>query len=360
MKDPLMDVLHGEDWRNLGEGSPDDGVAPAGHRVRRSRNPDPPRPKERPCSLNDERRRAQDVVAAAKEAVATTFREARFGHRIDVAALEPIVDSIAGSIARSPLALPSIIRLKDRHEYTYLHSIAVCGMMIGLAQELELDPCLTQRLGLAGLMHDVGKARVPLSVLDKPGPLDLEEYALIHRHTTRGHEILVDAGIDCAITLDVCLNHHERLDGRGYPAGLSSASISVYARMAAVCDVYDATTSARSYKTGWSPGEALEWMAAAEGQFDPRVLRAFRRMIGIFPLGSLVRLASDRLAVVLSDDAGSATPKVGAFLCAISRKELALCAVDTVHDPIVSLELPGRWGLADWALKRDHILSAIA
>ncbi|MDB5705129.1 MAG: metal dependent phosphohydrolase [Sphingomonas bacterium] len=358
MKDPLMDVLNGEDWRHLGEGSAEQVVTPASSRVHRAKNGSSSAQKEQPCSPSDERRRAQDIVAAAKEAVATTFQEARFGRRINVAALEPIVDAIAGSIARSPLALPSVVRLKDRHEYTYLHSIAVCGMMIGLAQELDLDPCLIRRLGLAGLMHDVGKARVPLSVLDKPGPLDLEEYALIHRHTTRGHEILVDAGIDCAITLDVCLNHHERLDGRGYPAGLSSASISVYARMAAVCDVYDATTSARSYKAGWSPGEALEWMMAAEGHFDPRVLRAFRRMIGIFPLGSLVRLASDRLAVVLSDDAGSATPKVGAFLCAISRKGLTPCAVDTVHDPIVSLELPGRWGLTDWALQRDHIMSA--
>jgi HD-GYP domain-containing protein (c-di-GMP phosphodiesterase class II) len=348
-----MDVLHSEDWRNSGDARPDLAVAPASPRVRRSRNE-----KARPVSLSEERRRAQDIVAAAKEAVASTFSDVRFGCRIQVAALEPIVDAIAGSIIRCPLALPSVTRLKDRHEYTYLHSIAVCGMMIGLAQELELDASLTQQLGLAGMLLDVGKAQVPLNILDKPGPLDADEIVVIRRHTVRGHAILVDAQIDSEIALDVCLNHHERIDGRGYPAGLSGASISVYARMAAVCDVYDALTSSTPYRTGWSPGEALEWMMETEGHFDTRVLRALRRMIGNFPLGSLVRLSSDRLAVVISDDVGSPTPKVGTFLCANTRKELELCKVDTVHDPVISVELPGRWGLKDWSSRRARIMAA--
>lgn len=351
-----MDVLNAEDWRGS-NASPS--IEAADSPVRPSSAHDPLHLKARPGSPNEERKRAQDIVAAAKEAVAATFDDVRFGRRIKVAELQPIVDAIAESIYRNPLALPGVTRLKDRHEYTYLHSIAVCGLMIGLAKELGLGPDLTRELGLAGLLHDVGKAWVPLSILEKPGPLSPEEKALARQHTKRGHELLVDAKIDSEIALDVCLNHHERIDGGGYPAGVSGDTLSVYTRMAAVCDVYDARTAARTYRASWSPGETLEWMAESEGRFDGRILKAFRQMIGIFPRGSLVRLSSDRLAVVLDDDARCATPRVGVFLCAASKRELPLSSVDTVHDPILSLERAARWGLVNWTQRRATILSAL-
>lgn len=313
--------------------------------------------KSRPASLAKERDRAREIVEVARGAVTSAFSDIRYGRKLNTADLEPVVEAIAASVTRSPSALPGVTRMKERHEYTYLHSISVCGLMIALAKELGLDPRLTREIGLAGLLHDVGKAAVPLRLLDKAGPLDFAEYALVQQHTTRGHELLRESGIESEIALDVCLHHHERVDGGGYPSGISAETLSVHARMAAVCDVYDAVTSARSYKNRWSPGAAIEWMAGTSGQFDPRVLRAFRSMLGIFPIGSLVRLESQRLAVVLDEPADDpSAPDVCVFLCAETRRELDLARVSTRGDPVLGIELSGRWGLSGWQARREEIL----
>jgi putative nucleotidyltransferase with HDIG domain len=313
--------------------------------------------RSRPAGLERERERAREIVATSKLAVTAAFEDLRFGRRLNTGELEPVVGAIAASVERSPMALPSVTRLKERHEYTYLHSIAVCGLMVGLSRELGLPHELTLEIGLAGLLHDVGKARVPVSLLDKPGPLDLAEYALVQQHTQRGYELLQESGIESSIALDVVLYHHERPDGRGYPAGISAQTLSVYARMGAVCDVYDAVTSSRSYKDRWAPGEALDWMSGAEGQFDPRVLGAFRRMIGIFPVGSLVRLVSDRLGIVLNEPCDDPSqPDVCVFYCAETHAELPPRVVNTRRDPIIGLEMPRRWKQGDWDQRRAAIL----
>jgi len=343
--------LQSDDWRG--------GSAPGSGRARGSRQGVGSSAnaalhlRERPGSLAVERARAREVIAAARDAVTTTFADIRFGRRINVADLEPVVAGIAASVARNATALPSVTRLKSQHEYTYLHSVAVCGLMIGLAGRLGLDPALTQEIGLAGLLHDIGKACVPVALLDKPGPLDIAEYAQVQQHAQRGHELLCEAGITDAIPLDVCLHHHERVDGKGYPSGLAYPELSIHARMAAVCDVYDAVTSTRSYKQRWSPGEALEWMAASSGHFDPHVLRLFRQMIGIFPLGSLVRLTSGRL---VHHDAPSC-PDVCVFIDALTGRQINRARYSTVHDPILGVESPERWAIRDWSALRDSILS---
>lgn len=319
---------------------------------------DPYHTRARAAGLDVERDRARAVVGAARTAVTATFDDIRFGRRIDMAALQPVVAGIAASISRHPAALPSVTRLKQVHEYTYLHSVAVCGLMIGLARELDLPDELTHDIGLAGLLHDIGKATVPVALLDKPGPLDLDEYALVQRHTIRGRELLEDSGVTSDIALDVCLHHHERADGAGYPLGIALPAISLHARMGAVCDVYDAVTSRRSYKNSWSPGEALEWMTGTTGQFDPRVLQAFRRMIGLFPVGSLVRLESQRLALVVDDgEAAGSPPVVCVVMCAATRRSLVPVRTSTVHDRILGLELSTRWPLDNWKGQRAAILA---
>jgi len=128
--------------------------------------------------------------------------------------------------------------------------------------------------------------------------------------------------------------------------------------MAAVCDVYDAVTSTRSYKQRWSPGEALEWMAASSGHFDPHVLRVFRQMIGIFPLGSLVRLTSGRLGIVVNEPADAPScPDVCVFIDALTGRQINRATYSTVHDPILGVESPERWAIRDWGTLRDSILS---
>lgn len=312
----------------------------------------------RPSSFAAERARAADITRQARAAVETAFSDVRFGRKVSIEALSPIIDSIAASIARNPIAFSSVSRLKQLDENSYLHSVAVCGLMISLACELGLPDEALLEIGMAGLLHDIGKARMPAFLLSKPGRLTDEEYAMVKTHVERGVEMLAKSGAS-SIVLDVCANHHERMDGAGYAHGKTADSLTLPARMAAICDVYDAATSARAYKPALSQSEALERMAADTGQFDPALLGKFHAMVAIFPTGSIVRLQSDRLAVVLDDPgADPVTPPVRTFFCAISRRPLERRRVETTRDPIVGIERPDRWPLVDWPKMRAELLAA--
>lgn len=313
----------------------------------------------RRASVAQERNRAREIVSVAKEQITSTFEDVRFGRNINVKALWPLVSSITASVERHSGAIMGVTRIKDRHEYTYLHSVAVCGLMINLARRMNIDPSLHHSIGLAGLLHDVGKARIPTTLLDKAGPLTAEEFAVMRTHCELGHDILT-SGDDRLpdLVLDVVLHHHERLDGTGYPDFKNRDSLSTYARMAAICDVYDAVTSARTYKSAWSPAEAIEWMASESGQFDQQILSAFSGMIGIFPVGAMVRLQSDRLAVVLDDpDGDPLTPPVCPFYCIMSKQALPWRLSPPGMDPIVGIESPERWRLTNWREMRTAILA---
>lgn len=167
-------------------------------------------------------------------------------------------------------------------------------------------------------------------------------------HPHRGWEMLKLGGTASEPVLDVALHHHEKIDGSGYPHGLAGEAISRMAKMGAVCDVYDAITSNRPYKKAWGPAESLQRMVGWKGHFDPEVFKAFVRSIGIYPIGALVRLESERLAVVLDQGEGSLlTPKVRVFFNARKRepiflKDLDLGAADC-GDRIVGLESAEKW-----------------
>jgi HD-GYP domain-containing protein (c-di-GMP phosphodiesterase class II) len=192
--------------------------------------------------------------------------------------------------------------------------VAVCALMVALARQLGMDEDASRAAGLAGLLHDVGKALMPLEVLNKPGKLTDAEYAVMRTHAERGHELLLQGEDVAPEALDVALHHHERFDGSGYPHGLTGDSTGLFARMGAVCDVYDAITSNRPYKTGWDPAESIARMASWKGHFDPALFGAFVQSLGIYPTGSLVRLESGLLAVVVEQVPGAmVSPRVRVF-----------------------------------------------
>lgn len=304
-------------------------------------------------ALEAEIARAAAICGRARQAVTAMFGEARMGRAVDTAQLEPLVDAISGSVMRNPGALISLARLKNQDDYTYMHSVAVCGLMVALARQLGLDEPTTREAGLAGLLHDVGKAMVSLEVLNKPGKLTDEEFLHIKSHPLRGHELLLAGGTVGDIPLDVCRHHHEKVDGSGYPDKLDAAGLSVFARMGAVCDVYDAITSDRPYKSGWDPATAVrkmyEWSA---GHFDQRVLQAFVKTVGIYPVGSLVRLESGLLAVVTEvDTAALLTPVVKTIYCTRRRERKPARRLDLrmagASDRIVGWEDPAEWNFPD-------------
>ena len=298
-------------------------------------------------SLNDELHAAAAICNRGKKAVALMFREARMGKAVDAESCLPLVQEISSSVYRNPGALVSLARLKTQDEYTYMHSLAVCALMVALGRQTGMDEAECRAAGLAGLMHDLGKVMMPIDVLNKPGKLTDEEFDVIRTHPVRGHALLLEGRGAGPETLDVCLHHHERMDGTGYPHKLAGDAISRVARMGAICDVYDAITSNRPYKNGWDPAESVARMASWRGHFDPALFTHFVKSLGIYPVGSLVRLQSGRLAVVVEQNASALTaPAVKIFFSTKSHMPIPVQRLELAasSDCIVGRESVAHWG----------------
>ena len=317
-------------------------VAPSAPAPSPAPAPRPPR-----VALAEEMHQATLLCERSREAVTSMFAEARLGRALEAERCMPLVDDITQSVFRNPGALVSLSRLKTADDYSYMHSVAVCALMVALGHQMGLDDATCREAGMAGLLHDLGKAVMPLDILNKTSKLTEEEFAIIRSHPERGWRMLQEGRGASDAAMDVCLHHHERMDGRGYPHSLPGAQLSTLARMGAVCDVYDAITSNRPYKVGWDPSQSLSRMASWKGQFDDEVFRHFVRSLGIYPNGSLVRLASGRLAVVMEQNPESLTsPIVRVFFAVDKRMPIKPEVLDLsagTDDRIVDREPPERW-----------------
>ena len=305
-----------------------------------------------PTSLEKELHRARLICGRAKQAVMTMFAEAKMGRAMDMANVGLMVEEISSSILRHPHALISLSRLKNSDEYTYMHSVAVCALMVALARRMGLSEEQVRDAGVAGLMHDVGKMLMDPDILNKPGRLTDEEFMAIKAHPEAGLKILQRNHEVITAVLDVCLHHHEKFDGSGYPHGLAGEQISLMARIGAVCDVYDAVTSDRPYKKAWEAAQAIREMASWKGHFDERIFQHFVKTVGIYPVGALVRLESERLAVVVEQGEHSLLmPKVKVLMSVRTRKPIEPRIIQLGKsmeaDSIVRIESPADWGLDD-------------
>jgi len=307
----------------------------------------------RRSGIAKEAARAANMCTQSKQAVASMFQEARMGKALNASDALPIVEEITGSIMRNSGALISLARLKGKDNYTYMHSVSVCALMVSLARQLGLENGQIHEAGLAGLMHDIGKTMVPLEIINKPGQLTDAEFQLIKMHPAEGYKILRESNGISDIALHVCLHHHEKVDGSGYPHRLANEQINLYAKMGALCDVYDAITSVRPYKNGWEPAEALRKMAEwSYGHFDQRIFHAFVKSIGIYPIGTLVKLTSFRLGVVVEQsDHSLLTPILMVFFSIETNCRIAPEMVDlskpSCHERIISHEDPAKWNIHD-------------
>jgi len=303
-------------------------------------------------TVTEELARAAQIRKRAYRLVRDAMCDVRLGRAIELERVEPVVQEITESILRNPGALLGLLRIKNKDDYTFLHSVTVCTLMVAFCRSLDMDADTVHQAGLGGLLHDVGKALVPDEVLNKPGKLTEEEFEIIKRHPIDGHEILLKSGMVGAIPLDITLHHHERMDGSGYTKQLPGESISKLTQMTTLVDVYDALTSDRCYHKAETAAEALRKIYAwSKTEFSPQTVQAFMRCVGIYPVGTLVLLQSGRLGVVTeAHETDLLAPKVNVFFSTKSNTYIRPQEVDLSRplgmgggDRILSHEPPEKW-----------------
>lgn len=299
--------------------------------------------------LAEESRRAKKLHGEANRIVKDIMGDIRLGQQIQMEKVEPLVEKMVDSIFRHQDALIPLARLKTHDEYTFQHSVSVCALMVAFARGLKLSREVIKEIAIGALLHDVGKAKVPDDILNKPGKLTDGEFDKMKSHVVQSKIILHNTPGISEIALDVAAQHHERFDGTGYPNKLKGQEISFYGQMGAIVDVYDAITSNRVYHKGMAPTDALkkllEW---SKFHFNPELVQAFIRTIGIYPSGSLVRLESGRMGVVLEQHADKLLqPRVKLFYSAAHRHYLTSEEVDLSksQDRIVAHEDPEAWSI---------------
>lgn len=306
-------------------------------------------------AFREEAARAVRVRDEANRIAHDVLNDVRMGKQVAVEKVEPVVQEMTESILRNGNALVSLCRVKDKDDYTFLHSVSVCALLVSFCRAAGMAADEIHLVGIGGLLHDIGKMKVPNSILNKPGKLTDNEFVQMKSHVVASMEVLsATPGIHRDSIL-VAHQHHERHDGSGYPLGLKGDEISRIGQMAAVCDVYDAITSNRCYHKGMAPHEALrkilEW---SRYHFKPEVAQQFIRTIGIYPVGTLVMLESGRIGIVHDQNEGGSLLQPVVRVIYDSRK---LAYITPTHvdlskplgqgggDKIVSHETPEKWGI---------------
>ncbi|MCP5326521.1 MAG: HD-GYP domain-containing protein [Oceanospirillaceae bacterium] len=258
------------------------------------------------AELGQELKKAEKLHHQALDLVYHAMEAAKAGKNVSISPFEQMADGFVSSVFRNQNALACLSRIRDKDSYLMEHSVNVAVLMSILGKHLQLDPTTLHQCVTGALLHDIGKILIPDSVLHKPGKLTDEEFFIMKKHSTFSRDILKRSGGFPDICVNIAGQHHERLDGNGYPDGLKGDNIAAEARMASVVDIYDAITADRVYHKGMTPSVALKRMLEwVDFHLDKQYLHAFIKAIGIYPVGSLVELESGRLAVVIAENLGN-------------------------------------------------------
>ncbi len=251
-------------------------------------------------SFEEELPAARETYHAAKRIIRDTMHEVRLGRDINLEVVNRVVSAMADSLFRHADALTSLTRLKRFDEYTFYHSVNTAILALALGRRLHLNATALHRLGVGTLLHDIGKMRIPPEILNKPGRLNADEFELMKQHALRGAEFLAETtGLD-ETSVKPALEHHERVDGSGYPFGRKRAELSAFGMITAVVDMYDALTSDRCYHKAKPPHEVLRYLylLGRRGQLHIGFVHRFIKVVGVYPVGSCVALNTGEIAVV--------------------------------------------------------------
>ena len=251
-------------------------------------------------TIQEEHKRAYQSFRRSRQLTKSLLDDIRLGGAINTDVAKQTVDDCIKSILIHPDALMWMSKIREEREYTAEHCLNVCILAVAFGRALGLDELELRNLGLCGLLHDIGKMRVPLEILDKPDKLTPKEMNLMKAHTVHGRNLLLATSKIYDGTIDVAYSHHERIDGLGYPRKLSGAAISRFAKIISITDAYDAMTANRPYQTAKTTTEALKIIYNERGkQFDEKLAVQFIKVIGLFPAGSIVELYSGDVGIVV-------------------------------------------------------------
>lgn len=273
-----------------------------------------PEPSEKPVTVNveqppsvppnvpfeEELQAARQVYQAAKSVIQEAMNDTRLGRAINVDAVRAVITDMTDSVFRNPDALSSLSRLKRFDEYTFYHSVNTALLAMSLGRSLGFDRSMIHLAGMGTLLHDIGKTKIPLEVLNKPGRFEAHEMEIMKQHVLRGVEVLTNTTGLGNSYIQPALEHHERVNGAGYPHQRVHHDISQVGRITAVVDIYDAMTSDRCYHKGRPAHEILQllYRLSLDGHLDPMLVQQFIKVVGIYPVGSIVELSTGETGIV--------------------------------------------------------------
>jgi len=300
-------------------------------------------------TLKAEITKAMAVKKEAKKTVEKLMNEVRLGKQIEVEKIDRVVEKMVESIFRNKDALTSLGRIKSVDEYTFMHSVSVGVLMISFGKFLGLDYELIKELGVGGLLHDIGKVNVPVEILTSTKKLSDKQLLAVKQHVNHSRTILEQTPSMHKNSIFVASHHHERVDGSGYPQNLKGGEIHLYGQMAAIADVYDAMTSQRCYQRQYQPTETLKKLYEWGDAYNQELVQQFIRCIGIYPVGSFVRLESGLLGVVLDHNETSLIhPVVRVVYDMKKNKKIMPRDIDLSkngNDRVVGYEHPDKWDI---------------
>lgn len=307
---------------------------------------------ENRISRGEEIEAAAGIHQRANQVIRNMMSDVRLGRQLEGGGVEEAIEGIADSVLRNANALIQLSQIKNKDDYTFLHSVGVCALMTAFCHVLHLGKDVTRQVSVGALLHDIGKMQVANGILNKPSRLTEPEFAEMKRHVAYGRDLVSGVEWVTPIARVVLEQHHERYDGTGYPSGLKGEAISQFGQMAAIVDVYDAITAERVYHQAMAPVDALrklqEW---SKFHFNEELVRHFIRSVGIYPVGTLVKLESGLLGIVVEQNgADLLRPALRVVYdagkrWAVAPYDLDLAASAGRADRIVNHELPERWGI---------------
>ncbi|MBW3531956.1 MULTISPECIES: HD-GYP domain-containing protein [Shewanella] len=287
-------------------------------------------------SRDKQQAQAKVMLTEAKDLIRKVLSETFEGKAIEVAPFEALADTMIESVMLDADALKCMSALRSKDAYLLEHSVNVAFLLVTFGKYLKLDRVMLREMAVGGILHDIGKIKVDNKVLHKPGKLTPEEFEHMKLHQVYALEIMNETNGLSQISKDICLMHHEKLDGRGYPRGLKGDEIPRHGRMSCIVDIFDALTATRCYKEAMSPAAAFKiLLSLTPFHLDQELVYEFIRCIGVYPVGSLVELSDGRVGIVwASKDRDALHPIVKCFYSLKVKRYTDVAMVDLLKSEL--------------------------